>query len=187
MTFKHGFGFGVCALAITLVLGFGFGIDMGSSSGSELKLTYGLPVVASSADSSNFVDLESKIHQEANDRDAIKAMPPAKPVRPVRDTISREYRVTDKSNTRAIGLEICRTQWNEEDCQSLDWIIQHESGWNQYATNKNCCGLFQRLNRCSEIILSDFNGQMVEGMDYVVGRYGSAGKAKAFWERNHWY
>lgn len=108
-----------------------------------------------------------------------------------RDVVAREQRIAQRPSqnysSRDEGLRLCKEIWGEEECQSLDWIVQHESGWNQYAVNKNCCGLFQRLNRCSEETLSDFRGQLREGMQYITGRYGTAARAQDFWINHRWY
>lgn len=107
--------------------------------------------------------------------------------------VRRKSQVISQSKTlqspgaRDEGLQTCRRYLSANECEALDWIVQRESGWNQYAINKNCCGLFQRLNRCSDEILSDFNGQMIEGIRYIAGRYQTAERAKAFWTINHWY
>lgn len=161
MTFKHGFGIGVCALAIW----FGLGNDTGS--GAELRLTYDLPVVASYASSSNFVDLESKIHQEANDRDMIKAMPPVEPVKLDRDTMSREYRaVNNREQTRQKGIELCKNLASEEECRKIDYIIEHESGWVVGIENsEGCKGLSQA---CPGSKLGDHAGTLEGELTWTI-------------------
>jgi hypothetical protein len=93
----------------------------------------------------------------------------------------------DQEENRIKGNEECLVKWSQSECQDLDWIVTRESGWNQYAKNKNCCGLFQRINKCSEDILSSFDDQLSEGMQYITERYGTAEQAKNFWEKNYWY
>ena len=77
-------------------------------------------------------------------------------------------------------------QWN-----ALDWIIQHESGWNPQAKNptSSAYGLFQFLSGTQRQYGygRDVISQAQGGMRYIGDRYGTPTAAKAFWERNRWY
>lgn len=102
--------------------------------------------------------------------------------------ISREN--SEERASGSIRDEIYREtqkRWGDQAAEDMLWIVQHESGFNQFAKNKNCCGLFQRLNRCSDEILSDASGQIREGLDYVAGRYGDPTTARRFKEVHGWY
>jgi hypothetical protein len=77
-------------------------------------------------------------------------------------------------------------QWN-----ALDWIINHESGWNVQAKNpkSSAYGLFQFLTGTQRTYGygADALSQGLGGLKYIADRYGTPQGAKAFWERNHWY
>lgn len=75
---------------------------------------------------------------------------------------------------------------------ALDSIIQHESGWNPYATNSiGACGLGQSLP-CSKVLnacgsLANVACQIQWVRDYCISRYGSTASAWAFWQLYRWY
>lgn len=70
------------------------------------------------------------------------------------------------------------------------FIYQKESGNNPSATNKSsgACGLGQALP-CSKMgcSLQDYACQDAFFTNYMLSRYGSWEKAKAFWLANHWW
>jgi hypothetical protein len=77
----------------------------------------------------------------------------------------------------------------------LLWIIAQESGGRVGVCNScsTARGLFQLLhvNYCLNPNGEQSFGNAVEecrgGIRYVMGRYRSAAKAKAFWRQHHWY
>jgi hypothetical protein len=94
----------------------------------------------------------------------------------------------DRSGVKEEIFKQASVRWGYEEALDVLWIVNNESGFQQYIKNRNCCGLFQRLNRCSDDILSDLDGQISEGLDYIAERYdNSPAQARYFWENNHWY
>lgn len=71
--------------------------------------------------------------------------------------------------------------------ESLVVLLTHESGLNPYAVNPSsgACGLFQKLP-CN-VPLGNVQAQLVDGMNYINGRYGSSDNALAFWYSHNWY
>jgi cell wall-associated NlpC family hydrolase len=78
------------------------------------------------------------------------------------------------------------------------YIIQHESGGDPTADNptSTAFGIWQGLQATRADYAgrygfspdtTDVNQQLVMFRAYVRDRYGSAGNARRFWERNHWY
>lgn len=83
---------------------------------------------------------------------------------------------------------------------ALQWVINQESGGDPKAQNptSTASGLFQQINstwmankpassnarRMADASVED---QAIAGMNYFASRYGSPSKAKAFWEKNHYY
>lgn len=102
-----------------------------------------------------------------------------------RDLQARESQNSERNTTRQYIKNT--SVFDEANTEALLWIIQHESGFNQYARNKNCCGLFQRLNYCSQEDFEDLDGQIREGTRYIKDRYGSPLEAKEFWLSHNWY
>lgn len=80
--------------------------------------------------------------------------------------------------------------WTGAEWDALYFIVTRESSWNHLAVNKSsgACGLFQALP-CSKMG-TPWNSLEVQtnfGMNYIKNRYGTPLKAKAFWDKNHWY
>jgi len=73
---------------------------------------------------------------------------------------------------------------------NVDFIINHESGWNTHAVNRSSgsCGLGQALP-CSKMhcALSDGKCQVEWVLQYISARYGSTSNAKAFWLAHNYY
>jgi len=96
--------------------------------------------------------------------------------------LANEQRI--RSNPQTIKEQIyeaAQERWGVEEADAVIWIVNNESSFRQYIKNGNCCGLFQRLNRCSDSILGDLNGQIVEGLDYIQSRYQTPSEAKRVW------
>jgi len=138
----------------------------------------------------SYFDIEQRTieHQLANDRDQLARM--------AREAKLATIRVPDPDNAEVRDqiFEAAKARWGEDQAFDAIWIVNNESGFKQYITNGNCCGLFQRLNRCSQEILSDLPGQIEEVLDYIAGRYQTPDAARYFWEvtsvqisGHHWY
>jgi len=77
----------------------------------------------------------------------------------------------------------------------LLWIMAQESGGVVGARNHTSTarGLFQLLHAQVDLNPNGERsfGNAVEecqgGIHYIMGRYHSAGAARAFWEKHHWY
>ena len=83
-------------------------------------------------------------------------------------------------------------EWSQEDAEALVWIIDRESGFNQYAQNKNCIGIAQRYYpnftaEEREAYLNDLPGQVDDLFSYIRGRYGDGIRAKIWWQSHSWY
>lgn len=103
-------------------------------------------------------------------------------------------------STRNIVQNVAGTRgWGPpgQDWAALDWIIQHESGWNPTAQNptSTASGLFQFINgtwkayggSTASAKQASVEEQARVGMRYIGERYTNPRGAKAFWERNRWY
>lgn len=100
-----------------------------------------------------------------------------------REVVPRENRNTTKETLR----QVCLQKLSAEECEAVIWIVDHESGFNQYARNGNCCGLGQRLNNCSEEYFNNLQEQINDTLDYIIGRYKTPLKAKQFWISHQYY
>jgi len=83
-------------------------------------------------------------------------------------------------------------EWSQEDAEAIIWIIDRESGFNQYAQNKNCIGIAQRYypnftTEEREAYLNDLPRQIDDLFSYIRGRYGDGSHAKNFWQNHNWY
>src|SRR5262245_32220159 len=75
------------------------------------------------------------------------------------------------------------------------WIMQRESNGNPHAKNphSSAFGAFQMLRGTRKQYMGanwnshDINAQYAGASKYVHSRYGSWTRAKAFWQRHHWY
>lgn len=114
---------------------------------------------------------EQEEHQRQNDADMIAQINREKPIRVNPDTEAV------RSKIYAMAVE----RWGEAEAQDVLKIVNGESGFHQFARNGNCCGLFQRLNRCTDEIMNDLDGQISEGLDYIANRYGTPSEAWSFW------
>jgi len=78
---------------------------------------------------------------------------------------------------------------------SARWIMQHESGGNTHAKNphSSAFGAFQMLKATRRQYMggnmnsTNLDDQYAGASGYVRDRYGSWDKAKAFWQKHHWY
>lgn len=82
----------------------------------------------------------------------------------------------------------------ESDYDYVDYIIEHESSWNQYATNKDtgAYGLCQALPASKmNSAGSDWQTNPITQLkwcdSYAKERYGSWKKSYEFWQDNHWW
>ncbi len=89
---------------------------------------------------------------------------------------------------REIVLSLVAIEFGEDQVDSFDQIVMHESGWNPKAVNPNggACGLFQALP-CSKMGGMELEYQIKFGLSYIKARYGTPNNAWKFWQANHWY
>jgi hypothetical protein len=86
-------------------------------------------------------------------------------------------------------------QWN-----AIDWIVNHESGWNPRAQNPHstASGLFQHIDgtwrayrpvgvTAAHMKDATVNEQAWAGLNYIRSRYGSPTAAQAYWAAHHYY
>lgn len=90
--------------------------------------------------------------------------------------------------TRGIGLRLLIDLGRRDQWPCMDYVITHESGWDQYAVNKKsgAAGLAQELGH-GYVNLDDPLSQLVWFVHYADDRYGSPCGAEAFWEVHRWY
>ncbi len=102
--------------------------------------------------------------------------------------VSLPMKVTPDMKTREIVLSLVRVEFGEDQVQSFDNIVIHESGWDPKAVNPNggACGLFQALP-CSKMKSTNLEDQIAFGLDYIKARYGTPNQAWAFWKEHNWY
>lgn len=83
--------------------------------------------------------------------------------------------------------------WSKAQWACLNWMWGKESAWNYKASSStNDHGIPQRHmsgDTKAEIhaFQSDPVAQINWGLNYIKSRYQTPCKARAFWERNHWY
>jgi D-alanyl-D-alanine carboxypeptidase/Transglycosylase SLT domain len=83
--------------------------------------------------------------------------------------------------------------WSEQEMAALIPLWQHESGWNPNAQNptSTAYGIAQFLNGTwggtGYEKTADPYKQVLAGLEYIKGRYGSPSKAWEFWQKNNWY
>lgn len=103
-------------------------------------------------------------------------------------SVDLPMKVTPDMQTREIVLSLVRVEFGEDQVNSFDQIVIHESGWDPKAVNPNggACGLFQSLP-CSKMGGMDLHSQINFGFDYIKNRYGNPNNAWAFWKEHGWY
>lgn len=76
-----------------------------------------------------------------------------------------------------------------EQWKAIDWLVEHESGWNMHAKNPTSSaeGLFQKMTSIHGPVEKTAAGQAGWGLKYIKSRYGTPTAAKAFWQSHHWY
>ena len=102
---------------------------------------------------------------------------------------------TGLSGTKAlVNAVAARFGWGSgSQWDAIDWIVQHESGWNPKAQNPSSTayGLFQLLNSTwagtGIAKSSDPSRQGEAGLKYIQGRYGTPLGAKSFWQAHRYY
>ena len=103
--------------------------------------------------------------------------------------VAREVVRVSAEASRDAGMSYCQSKYTEEECQDLDFIFQHESGWVVGRWNQvGCAGLGQA---CPKQKLGEAYGSL-EGeidwfYDYAISRYQSTHNAKSVWERQRWW
>jgi hypothetical protein len=102
----------------------------------------------------------------------------------------------DKDEIRVVAYRaMISAGWGPEQWDSLDRLVNSESGWNPNAQNPHSTayGLFQFLNATwagtGYMKSSNPATQIAAGLKYIRNRYGSPVEAWAFWQRQspHWY
>lgn len=85
-------------------------------------------------------------------------------------------------------LSLVRIEFGENQVNSFDNIVTHESGWDPQALNKSSgsCGLFQSLP-CTKMHSMALEDQIAFGFNYIKNRYGTPNQAWAFWKEHNWY
>lgn len=86
-----------------------------------------------------------------------------------------------KDQVLAAGVD----RFGKEHTSSLEALVMHESGFNQYAGNRSsgACGLFQAMP-CAKMgcQLDDVQCQIDWGFGYIERRYGNPTNAWDFWQ-----
>jgi len=117
---------------------------------------------------------EEEEHQRQNDADLL-AQQNREKIASIKTANADTEAVKDKVYSMALA------RWGEAEAMDVLSIVEHESGFRQFVKNGNCCGLFQRLGRCTDDILGDLDGQISEGLDYIANRYETPHEAWSFW------
>jgi TP901 family phage tail tape measure protein len=107
---------------------------------------------------------------------------------------SRTGSVADSAGARSVAHALLQIRgWNDQ-FQALDYVIQHESGWNVHARNPSsgAYGLGQALPASKMAPFgADWrdspNTQLRWMLDYIGSRYGDPRGAQRFWRAHHWY
>ena len=79
--------------------------------------------------------------------------------------------------------------WGQDQMGPLIRLWNQESGWNAYAVNpaSGAYGIPQSLGHGHPYNLGDYKNQIVWGLNYIRGRYGSPAAAWAHEVANNWY
>lgn len=85
-----------------------------------------------------------------------------------------------------------RYGWGDDQWDSLDFIVTHESGWNPSAMNASsgAKGLFQCLGHAdcnTPTYMSDYREQVDWGLRYIARRYGTPRAAADYWHSHGSY
>jgi TP901 family phage tail tape measure protein len=107
---------------------------------------------------------------------------------------SRTGSAADSAGARSVAHALLQIRgWNDQ-FQALDYVIQHESGWNVHARNPSsgAYGLGQALPGSKMAPFgADWrdspNTQLRWMLDYIGSRYGDPRGAQRFWRAHHWY
>jgi hypothetical protein len=100
-------------------------------------------------------------------------------------TVSRGMvRMSIEDIVRSVGDDY----WNTPgELEALVWIWKHESVRPGIVSRTGCKGLFQLKNPPKWMKLGDPLTEAKAGCEYIKRRYKSPMRAKAFWQRHHWY
>jgi tape measure domain-containing protein len=95
---------------------------------------------------------------------------------------------------KSMAQQLLRLHGWEAQFPSLNYIINHESGWNVRARNPSsgAYGLGQalpasKMRPFGADYLTSANTQLRWLMSYIGSRYGNPNNAAAFWRAHHWY
>jgi tape measure domain-containing protein len=95
---------------------------------------------------------------------------------------------------KSVAQQLLRLHGWEAQFPSLDYIVNHESGWNVRARNPSsgAYGLGQalpasKMRPFGADYLTSANTQLRWMMSYIGSRYGNPNNAAAFWRAHHWY
>jgi hypothetical protein len=95
---------------------------------------------------------------------------------------------------KSMAQQLLRLHGWEAQFPSLNYIINHESGWNVRARNPSsgAYGLGQalpasKMRPFGADYLTSANTQLRWIMSYIGSRYGNPNNAAAFWRAHHWY
>ena len=79
--------------------------------------------------------------------------------------------------------------WGQNQMPPLISLWNQESGWNPYAVNASsgAYGIPQSLGHGHPYNLGDYQNQIIWGLNYIKGRYGSPSAAWAHEVANNWY
>lgn len=142
---------------------------------------------------------ELNIQLEKKDADKAKIEEQLKQLQQERDSLSKQLQAKLEQKERDIAAKaqkaavaaVSSPKAYASSCDSAKaCIYQKESGNNPGAINKSsgACGLGQAWP-CSKMkcSLTDYACQDAYFTNYAVNRYGSWGKAWAFWQQKHWW
>jgi hypothetical protein len=82
--------------------------------------------------------------------------------------------------------------YNDTQMQCLDWLWEHESGWNpnNYNSTSGACGIPQAYP-CNKIAQqqgsNEWKAQIRWGINYINGRYKNPCSAWNHFKNKHWY
>ncbi len=99
------------------------------------------------------------------------------------------------AKNRALGQQMCRDRgWSASQCDGLDRLWQHESGWSHTAANSSsgAYGIPQALPGSKMASAgadwrTNPRTQIKWGLDYIAASYGNPGNAWAHSQRYGWY
>jgi hypothetical protein len=100
---------------------------------------------------------------------------------------------SNQSNRDIVRAQAAARGWTGAQWQALEWLVTHESGFNNLAQNPTSTarGLFQFLDSTWASVggtkTDDPVLQTKYGLKYIAQRYGDPIGAKSFWQAHNWY